>query len=493
MTDPARPGHAPGMNRPSAVAPSLLFGLLFLSLAGCQRVHVGTHDGGAEDAGERVRCGPVTCEQGQVCCNASCGICTAPGGTCVEIACTTECAGNAECAPDEYCALSHCPDGRRDGVCVPRPEACPEYYSPVCGCDGRTYDNPCFASGSGAVVAHAGACTGPCAPMDARGQGDCAAIVGIVWDGARCTYIGGCSCVGADCGATYATLHDCEVARAGCHSCAPQDFRGEGPCEAELGTYWDGTACRTISGCRCLGADCDNGWPDPMACQVAHQHCFGPPPGCTTSADCPMGEWCQTPRGACGGPGTCVPPAPPGWSCPDPGPPVCGCDGVTYGCDAMAISLGVNVASDGACNGSCAPQDASGEGLCDGFFGYAWTGMSCFGVSGCNCVGRDCGSLAMTEEECLARYAGCERAPGGECGGFAGFVCRPDEWCDYESGPGRPGCGAADDLGRCRPRPVDCTFLEDPVCGCDGRTHGNECMANAAGVDIGARGACPML
>jgi hypothetical protein len=32
-------------------------------------------------------CGNVTCPQGQVCCNASCGICTPPGQFCIQIAC----------------------------------------------------------------------------------------------------------------------------------------------------------------------------------------------------------------------------------------------------------------------------------------------------------------------------------------------------------------------------------------------------------------------
>jgi hypothetical protein len=36
---------------------------------------------------EAVTCGPTVCPVGQVCCNASCGICTEPGGVCIQIAC----------------------------------------------------------------------------------------------------------------------------------------------------------------------------------------------------------------------------------------------------------------------------------------------------------------------------------------------------------------------------------------------------------------------
>jgi hypothetical protein len=32
-------------------------------------------------------CGERTCGAGMVCCNASCGICTPPGGACIQVAC----------------------------------------------------------------------------------------------------------------------------------------------------------------------------------------------------------------------------------------------------------------------------------------------------------------------------------------------------------------------------------------------------------------------
>lgn len=73
-----------------------------------------------------------------------------------------------------------------------------------------------------------------------------------------------------------------------------------------------------------------------------------------------------------------------------------------------------------------------------------------------------------------------------QCGGFAGTACPADEWCDF----GRDDCGASDGTGICKPRPLVCGEIADPVCGCDGRIHGNPCDAQALGIDVSAIGGC---
>jgi hypothetical protein len=57
--------------------------------------------------------------------------------------------------------------------------------------------------------------------------------------------------------------------------------------------------------------------------------------------------------------------------------------------------------------GICLPQDATGVGPCDRFFGYAWNGSACVGVSGCSCEGVDCGGLFTSLDVCEKEHADC--------------------------------------------------------------------------------------
>jgi hypothetical protein len=76
---------------------------------------------------------------------------------------------------------------------------------------------------------------------------------------------------------------------------------------------------------------------------------------------------------------------------------------------------------------------------------------------------------------------------GGACGGLLGRGCVKGSFCDYAP---EALCGAADQTGTCTATPQACTEQYDPVCGCDDRTYGNACAANAAGVSVARKGAC---
>lgn len=68
---------------------------------------------------------------------------------------------NLPCDDDEFCKFGNPPpDAAADmtGLCMPRPEFCIEIFAPVCGLDGETYGNSCFAHMAGTSVAHEGEC-----------------------------------------------------------------------------------------------------------------------------------------------------------------------------------------------------------------------------------------------------------------------------------------------------------------------------------------------
>ncbi|MBV9634643.1 MAG: Kazal domain-containing protein [Methylobacteriaceae bacterium] len=75
---------------------------------------------------------------------------------------------------------------------------------------------------------------------------------------------------------------------------------------------------------------------------------------------------------------------------------------------------------------------------------------------------------------------------GERCGGIAGLRCDEGLWCDLAPGM----CYAADIAGTCVRLGEMCAAIYLPVCGCDGKTYGNECERRLKKVQLSHQGRC---
>jgi len=133
-----------------------------------------------EPACNYIQCGGfagLPCPEGLVCvdypldeCDPNAGGADC-GGMCVEQQKTCGGFAGLTCGEGEFCyyeADASCGFADQTGVCKVKPDFCMELYAPVCGCNGQTYSNECFANSAGTSAASQGECA-PQTCLDAGG------------------------------------------------------------------------------------------------------------------------------------------------------------------------------------------------------------------------------------------------------------------------------------------------------------------------------------
>jgi hypothetical protein len=156
----------------------------------------------------------VDCLQGK--CVATPAVC--PRNPCEGAVCGASC--QLPCGPTTVCQIGFCDAAGICGAAVPR---CPCADTMPCV---QPAQPSCVACPNATSVCQGAVCINglcqltnprcPCAPMQAVASGDCATVLGWLWNGTACVALSGCGCTGPDCLSLYPDSDTCKNKQAQC-------------------------------------------------------------------------------------------------------------------------------------------------------------------------------------------------------------------------------------------------------------------------------------
>ncbi|GBF98280.1 hypothetical protein Rsub_10943 [Raphidocelis subcapitata] len=375
--------------------------------------------------------------------------------------CTSEC-DSANILAETTCRKAAAAPAAPLGGAAPAGCSCPQDFAPVCSFDGRSFSNECVAKCAGVSVAYRGACR----PSPAAQPCDCKTAKKAA--------------VCANDGRQFVSFpSECEAKCAGAGVVAPGACSGDAipqppkplpalqavPCACPRIPHKvcgeDGhvylNSC--LAACNGTAVASEGACPPPGMVQAAAAAAAAPAaevpaPAAGASAATSPGSRptvvMEAGRAAAQGP-PCA--------CPRNFSPVCGADGKTHPNACTAKCAGAEVVHDGECGAEPAAAGATPLANCACPRSYAPV---------CDAAGT------THANDCLLKCAGATAAYDGECRTAAAAV-RDGAGA---AAPAAPGAGCM------------CSKIYLPVCSVEGKDYSNECVARCAGAKVAFQGAC---